>query len=154
MTNSLSETWFENAPMGQRLRLLTLPSQTGGESFVLEYVHKPFAGKLTLPTHFHPTWTETFEILRGHARCRVGKAELEVASSERVTMPPGVPHVHPWSASDEPLHVRHTAVSNPADERGLTASLQVILTISWLAATARALGYRAIYPGSGVVPTL
>jgi len=93
--------------------------------------------------------------------------------------------------------VRHTAVSNPPDERGLTASLQVILTISWLsgqgrvnrrgapnplqlavlaettipatfvpglpvgvqrlviplvAAAGRALGYRAVYPGSGVVP--
>lgn len=48
-------------------------------------------------------------------------------------LPPGVSHLHPWSGSDEELHVRHTAVADPPDLDGLTASLQAILTIFTLA---------------------
>lgn len=196
-TNPLADTWFENVPMGQRARIVTLPSETGGRSFVLEYVNRPFAGEFALPAHFHPAWTETFDILEGHARCRIGGKEREVARGESVVMPPHAVHVHPWSASDEPLRVRHTAVADPLDARGLTAALQTILTIFWLAsqgrvnrrgspnplqlavlaettmpatfvpgppmavqrmvirmlaAVGRAVGYRTVYPGGGVVP--
>ena len=33
------------------------------ERFVLEYINRPFAGEHAVPPHFHPTYTETFEIL-------------------------------------------------------------------------------------------
>src|SRR4030095_7080119 len=52
---------------------------------------------------------------------------------DRVVMPAGIPHVHPWSDSAEELHVRQTATANPADLRGLTASLQGAITIFGLA---------------------
>ena len=123
--------------MGQRARILTLPSETAGRSFVLEYINKPFAGQFALPPHFHPAWTETFDILAGHARCRIGGEEHDVPAGESVVMPPGAVHVHPWSASDKPLRVRHTAVADPVDERGLAAALQTILTIFWLASQGR-----------------
>src|SRR2546423_15172352 len=120
MLQPFADTWHENVPMGQRARLLTVPSETGGRSFVVEYLNKPFTGKLAIPAHFHPTWTETFEVLRGHAHCRIAGEDRAIAQGERIVMPPGVAHVHPWSASAEELHVRHTAVAAPPDERGLT----------------------------------
>jgi len=137
MTQSLSETWFENAPMGQRTRLVTLPYETDGRSFVREYITRPHMGKYAIPAHFHPTWTETFEILRGRARYRLGGEEQEAGPGEQVVLPPRIRHLHPWSAGDEELHVRHIAVADPPDVRGLTASLQAILTIFALAGQGR-----------------
>jgi mannose-6-phosphate isomerase-like protein (cupin superfamily) len=132
-----SNSWFENVPMGQRTRMVTLPLETGGRSFVREYVNRPHMGKFAIPEHFHPTWTETFDILAGRARHRLGREEHEVGAGEQVVLPPGVSHLHPWSASDEELHVRHTAVADPPDLPGLTASLQAILTIFALAGEGR-----------------
>ena len=137
MTNPLAETWFENVPMGQRTRLVTLPRETGGRCFVREYVNRPRMGKYAIPAHFHPTWTETFDILKGRARYRLGREEREAGAGEPVILPPRIPHLHPWSASDEELLVRHTAVADPPDLQGLTASLQAILTIFALAGQGR-----------------
>ena len=137
LANPLAQSWFENIPMGQRTLLVTLPAETGGRSFIREYINRPRAGKYAIPAHFHPTWTETFEILRGRARYRLGREEREAGTGESVVLPPRIPHLHPWSASDEELHVRHTAVADPPDLRGLTASLQAILTIFALASQGR-----------------
>ena len=119
--------------MGQRTRLVTLPRETGGRSFVRDYINRPFMGKYAIPAHFHPTWTESFEIRRGRARYRLGTQEAEAGAGESIVLPPGIPHLHPWSASDEELHVRHIAVADPPDLEGLTAGLQAILTIFGLA---------------------
>ena len=136
-SGTLADTWFVNRPMGQRARLVTLPADTGGRSFVLEYINQPYAGQFALPTHFHPTWTESFEILAGEARYLLGGTEGNAGPGQTVVLPPGVPHRHPWSCSNAELHVRHTAVADPPDLRGLTASLQAILTIFGLAGTGR-----------------
>jgi mannose-6-phosphate isomerase-like protein (cupin superfamily) len=134
---ALREQWFENAAMGQRARILTLPSETGGRAFTLEYVNRPHAGQFAIPAHFHPTWTESFTVLSGRARYRLGRKEHEAGAGETVLMPAGVAHVHPWSCSDAELHVRHDAVANPPDLVGLTASLQAIVTIFRLASEGR-----------------
>jgi mannose-6-phosphate isomerase-like protein (cupin superfamily) len=134
---TLTNTWFENPPMGQRARLLTLPVETGGRSFMLEYINRPFAGRFAVPPHLHPTYTEAFEILKGRARYRLGKQEHPAGPGDRVVLPAGVAHVHPWSDSDEELHVRQTALADPADLRGLTASLQAAITIFGLAGNGR-----------------
>jgi hypothetical protein len=123
--------------MGQRARILTLPADTGGRSFALEYINRPYAGQFALPVHFHPTWTESFDILSGEARYRVGREEHRAGPGETVVMPPGVAHLHPWSCGNTGLHVRHTAVADPPDLRGLTASIQAILTIFGLAGQGR-----------------
>jgi mannose-6-phosphate isomerase-like protein (cupin superfamily) len=133
MTATLTEVWFENPPMGQRARLVTLPSETAGRSFVLEYINRPFTGQYAVPPHLHPTYSETFEILKGQARYKVGSKEMKAGPGETVVLPAGVTHVHPWSDSAEELHVRQTAIANPADLRGLTASLQGAITIFGLA---------------------
>lgn len=133
MTDDLKQRWFENARMGQRARLVTLPSETGGQSFVLEYINRPYSGEFAVPRHQHPSYTETFEILQGEARYRLGGEESSAKAGDKVVMPAGVPHVHPWSVSAEELHVRQTALSDPPDQAGLTASLQGAITIYGLA---------------------
>jgi quercetin dioxygenase-like cupin family protein len=128
-----SEIWFENPNVGQRSRIVTLPGETAGRRFVLEYVNKPFAGEHAVPAHVHTAYMETFEILKGRARYRLGSETKTAVAGDHVVMPPLVPHVHPWSDSDEELHVRQVADANPADLRGLNASLQAAITIQGLA---------------------
>jgi quercetin dioxygenase-like cupin family protein len=132
-----SEIWFENPNVRQRSRIVTLPSEMGGRGFVLEYINRPFAGENAVPAHVHTAYVETFEILKGRARYRLGRETLTASAGDRVVMPAMVPHVHPWSASAEELHVRQIAAVDPADLRGLNASLQAAITIQGLAKTGR-----------------
>src|SRR5262249_21612712 len=118
---------------GQRSRIVMLPGQSGGRHFVLEYVTRLYGGEHANPAHLHTTVTETFEILKGRARYRVGSETRIAVAGDRVEMPPLGPQVHPWSDSLQELHVRHTAVSNPPDLRGLNATLQAEITIQGLA---------------------
>jgi mannose-6-phosphate isomerase-like protein (cupin superfamily) len=137
MTATIPERWFENPAIGQRARIVTLPSQTNGRSFVLEYTHQPFTGRLAVPAHVHPQARETFEILSGRAKYRVGSMEGVAERGETIVMPAGVTHVHPWSDSDEELRVIQTAEVTRADLRGLIASLQAAITIFGLAEAGR-----------------
>ena len=45
----VEEIWFENPRVGRRSRILTLPRETGGRTFVVEYVNRPFGGKNAVP---------------------------------------------------------------------------------------------------------
>jgi quercetin dioxygenase-like cupin family protein len=137
MSTASQGIWFDNPTVGQRSRIVTLPAETGGRRFVLEYVNQPFAGEHAVPAHVHTAYMETFEILKGRARYRLGSETKTASAGERVAMPPMVPHVHPWSDSDEELHVRQVADANPPDLRGLNASLQAAITIQGLAKAGR-----------------
>jgi mannose-6-phosphate isomerase-like protein (cupin superfamily) len=137
MPIATEDIWFENPYVGQRSRILTLPGETDGRRFVLEYVNRPFGGENAVPAHVHSAYQETFEILSGRALYRLGAQTKSAAAGDRIVMPPGVPHVHPWSNSDEELHVRQTADAAPSDLRGLNASLQAAITIQGLATAGR-----------------
>jgi quercetin dioxygenase-like cupin family protein len=132
-----TEVWFENPAVGQRSRLVVAPGETGGRQFVLDYINQPFAGQRAVPAHIHTTYVETFEILKGRARYRLGAETKTAAAGERIVMPPMVPHVHPWSDSAEELHVRQVTDASPADLRGLNAGLQAAITIQALARAGR-----------------
>ena len=137
MSTASQEIWFENPNVGQRSRIVTLPGETGGRQFVLEYINQPFGGEHAVPAHVHTAYMETFEILKGRARYRFGSETKTAVAGERVAMPPLVLHVHPWSDSDEELHVRQVADAKPPDLRGLNASLQAAITIQGLAKAGR-----------------
>jgi quercetin dioxygenase-like cupin family protein len=125
--------WFDNPAIGQRTRLVRLPRETGGRSAVIEYEFEPFKGERAVPEHYHPHADEHFEILGGKAAFRIGGILGSAGAGDTVVMPRGVAHVHPYSASAEPLVVRQTILLDPPDERGLTASIQGALTIFGLA---------------------
>jgi quercetin dioxygenase-like cupin family protein len=137
MSTTSQQIWFDNPNVGQRSRFVTLPGETGGRQFVLEYINQPFAGEQAVPPHIHTAVTETFVILRGRARYRLGSETKTARAGSHVVMPPMVPHVHPWSDSDEELHVRQIAVASPADLEGLNAGIQAAITIQGLAKAGR-----------------
>jgi mannose-6-phosphate isomerase-like protein (cupin superfamily) len=137
MSTASQQIWFDNPNVGQRSRLVTLPGETGGSRFVLEYIDQPFAGEQAVPPHIHTAVTETFEILRGVARYRLGSETKTARAGDRVVMPPMVTHVHPWSDSSEELHVRQIAEASPPDLPGLNAGIQAAITIQGLAKAGR-----------------
>src|SRR3954471_20541991 len=92
MSIASEQIWFDNPNVGQRSRLVTLPGETGGTRFVLEYVNQPFAGEHAVPAHIHTTIVETFEILKGRARYRLGSETKTATAGESVLMPAMVPH--------------------------------------------------------------
>ena len=48
-----------------------------------------------------------------------------------------IPHVHPWSDSDEELRVRQVAECDPPDAKGLTAAVQALITVCGLASAGK-----------------
>lgn len=140
MTASIHQIWFENPRLGQRVRFLTLPAETGGRGFTLEYVYQPFSGETAVPAHIHTRASETFEILSGAAKYRVGDKERSARAGDWIALPAAVPHVHPWSVSADELHVRQTTEVSPPDAEGLLASLQALVTLFGLAAAGKVNG--------------
>jgi mannose-6-phosphate isomerase-like protein (cupin superfamily) len=137
VSTPIHQVWFENPKQGQRVRFLTLPAQTGGRGFTLEYVYRPFTGETAVPAHIHAAATETFEILAGEARYRLGRQEGSARRGDRIVLPAGVAHVHPWSVSADELHVRQTTEVDSPDSAGLVASLQALVTLFGLATTGK-----------------
>jgi mannose-6-phosphate isomerase-like protein (cupin superfamily) len=133
VSTPIHQVWFENPKQGQRVRFLTLPAQTGGRGFTLEYVYRPFTGETAVPAHIHTAATETFDILAGEARYRLGRKEGSARRGDRIVLPAGVAHVHPWSVSADELHVRQTTEVDSPDGAGLVASLQALVTLFGLA---------------------
>lgn len=129
--------WLENTSTGERSMLVKLPVETGGRYFEIEYVCKPYAGKGSIPPHYHPTYTERFEILSGAARYMLGKEEHTAGAGETVVLPARIVHMHPWSDSNEELHVRMFSQADPPDVRGLNANINAAITHYGLASAGK-----------------
>jgi quercetin dioxygenase-like cupin family protein len=97
---------IENPVTGQRVLFLTSAKENGGTRWEVEWFVKPHQGKFP-PEHFHPIFSEQFEIMSGAARYRLGGQEHSAQPGDVVNIPTGSRHMHPWSVSDEELHVRH-----------------------------------------------
>ena len=110
------------------VRFTVLPQQTGGLCYEAEFICQPFAGKGDGPLHLHPTLTETFTILTGHARYRRQGQEYSAQPEARIVFPPNVPHLHPWRVSAEELRMRLVAESPRADVDGLHRIINAVLT--------------------------
>jgi quercetin dioxygenase-like cupin family protein len=121
-------TWLQNKATGERSLLVKLPAETGGRYFEIEYICRPFRGKNSIPAHYHSTCSERFEILAGRARYLLGKEERTAETGETVVLPPRISHIHPWSDSNEELHVRMFSEADPPDVRGLNANINAAIT--------------------------
>ncbi len=123
----------DNPVTGQRILICKTERDTHGAYVEVEYYHQPFAGKNYSPHHFHPTWSERFEILSGLARYRLGADEKTAQPGETIAFPPSVPHMHPWNVGREELRVRQTTLPPRPDLDGLGATMTAIETLIHLA---------------------
>ena len=128
---------IENPVMGQRILLCKTPRDTAGAFTEVEYFNLPFTGKGAAPAHFHPRFTERFEILAGNARFRLGRDERDARPGDVLVFPAGAPHLHPWSASAEELHVQQTITPARPDLPGLESSGDALVTLFGLARDGR-----------------
>ncbi|WP_219416286.1 cupin domain-containing protein [Pseudonocardia nigra] len=94
---------------GEVLTILRSGADTGGSAFGFEAVLPP--GLSGPPPHRHRVETETFSVLEGVLRVRVGDRVRVLEAGESVTVPPGA--VHAFSnPSDRPARIR--TVETPA----------------------------------------
>lgn len=126
-------TVLKNSLTGQFMTLVVGPHETDGRSFTADWTIAPRRGRDGVPAHVHPHARETFQVSAGRARYRLGDGEHELGPGGAVVMPAGVPHIHPWSVSDEPLRYRQIAESEVPAQRELEAALEGLRTIFALA---------------------
>ncbi|HEX6383643.1 MAG TPA: cupin domain-containing protein, partial [Anaerolineae bacterium] len=112
---------IENPVTGQRMRFLTSARENGGTRWEVEWFVQLRQGKFP-PEHYHPVFSERFEILSGAARYRLDRQEYSARLGDVVTIPVGSRHMHPWSVSDEELHMRHVIELAPPDLKLLSAA--------------------------------
>lgn len=126
-------TVIENPPAGQRLHLVESPADTGGHSFTGEWTIAPRRGRDGVPPHIHRAATERFTVISGRARCLIGKEEKELGPGESVVLEAGVPHIHPWSVSDEELRYTQETTASPPNQAELDRALDALSTMFALA---------------------
>lgn len=90
-------------PTGEVLTIIRSGTETGGSVFEVEAILPP---RLTgPPAHRHRRRTETFEILEGVLRVRVGDATRDLVGGESVTVTPWTLHAFS-NPSAEPTRIR------------------------------------------------
>src|SRR5260370_17807680 len=96
---------FENPLTGERMVFRKTAHDTNGTLLEIEFFIKPHTGK-GLGAHIHPSFDERFEIISGSACYIIGQDACFAAAGDVVVLPKAIPHVHPWNAGDNLLHVR------------------------------------------------
>ena len=120
--------WIENPIAGFKVRFTVLPQQTEGQRYEADFVYQPFTGKGAAPLHLHPTITETFTIITGHARYHLQGKEYAAGPEEQIVLLPKIPHLHPWSVSGEELRMHLVAECTPADVECLNRTINAVIT--------------------------
>ena len=95
----MSEDRVLRLPAGELISIIRTGRETGGEVFEFESVLP--SGLSGPPAHWHRVEQETFEVVEGRLRVRVGRAVRDLGPGESVVVAPGTVH----------------AFSNPADEQ-------------------------------------
>lgn len=126
-------TIIENPPAGQRLHLVESPSDTGGHSFTAEWTIAPRRGRDGVPPHIHRAASERFTVISGRGRYLIGKEERELGPGESVVLEAGVPHIHPWSVSDQELRYTQETTASPPNQAELDRALDALSTMFALA---------------------
>jgi mannose-6-phosphate isomerase-like protein (cupin superfamily) len=106
---------------------------TNGTLLEFEFFFKPHTGKGVEREHFHITFAERYEILAGVAAYQLNGVEQQAQAGETVVIPANTPHLNPWNAGLEELHVRQTITMNPPNTKALQALENFIETLFTLA---------------------
>ncbi|MBK8022286.1 MAG: cupin domain-containing protein [Chloroflexi bacterium] len=99
-------TVLENPISKVRVQFNKTPQETGGLMVEHEIFFPP--GKGREYPHVHKEGHETFEVITGTATYQLAGVEKTAKAGETIDFPPGIPHMHPWNAGTDELHVRQT----------------------------------------------
>ena len=95
---------FHNPHTGERITLLAIAAETGGELTRMEIRVRPGPADWVGPDHFHPIQQERFEVLSGTPIFRVEGEERTARAGDVVTVPVGVSHIF-RNGGDEELRM-------------------------------------------------
>lgn len=152
---------LDNPCTAQRVIFHQLAADTGGQRLEFEWFVAPFQGRFP-QEHVHLRLHEQYEILSGQAAYRRAGVEGQAGPGDVIDFPARVAHVHPYSISDEQLHMRSSGWLPQPDPRELDASVRLVeiavalafvyvtqpplivqrIALAFLAPLARLLGYR------------
>ncbi|OKH52906.1 hypothetical protein NIES2130_31295 [Scytonema sp. HK-05] len=104
---------IQNPVTGECLTVLCSTRDSDGERLLLRFDLPPKA--TSVPSHYHLTITETFEVLNGELEMELSEKRnrMTLRPGEVVPVPPGMHHSF-WNASDE--WVTFTTLVQPAAE--------------------------------------
>ena len=94
---------IENPGSGERMTFLVTAGDSGGALLRCEYALRPGGWGPLL--HVHPVQEESFEVLAGTARFRIGRQERTATAGERLVVPPHTAHNFA-NAGDDELRLR------------------------------------------------
>jgi uncharacterized RmlC-like cupin family protein len=97
---------LDNPVTGEHFVYRKTAQSTGGTLLEVERVLKPYAGKVAL-AHFHAAAEERYEIITGSACYQLDYVEHQATGGEVIEIPANRPHLNPWNAGDQELHMRH-----------------------------------------------
>jgi quercetin dioxygenase-like cupin family protein len=91
----------ENPVTGERITFVTTAAQTGGERVEINLALKPHGA---VPgAHVHPEQYETFRVISGTMKFRLGFKKIIAGPGETVVVPPGAVHSFANAGEDEAL---------------------------------------------------
>jgi quercetin dioxygenase-like cupin family protein len=94
---------IENPITGESLRFLVAAADTKGEYTRVEATVQPNGA--VAAAHMHPYQTETFSVVSGTLKFRLGKETVTATAGDVVTVEPGTAHKF-WNDGDEPAVFR------------------------------------------------
>ena len=77
-------------PSGERLVFRKTADETNGQLLAMEAIYNPNSPRP--PLHYHPYQEETFQVLSGTFRVRVGETEETFQTGDEFSVPAGTPH--------------------------------------------------------------
>lgn len=78
------------SPIGAVFHVRKSTSDTGGQSFEMEWILAPHSGGT--PIHIHPTASESYQVLEGKLDLYVDGTWRTLSVGEEASVAPGVPH--------------------------------------------------------------
>ena len=110
--SNVESEWLENTP-GERFKIQTSSSDTGGAYLMLEFEAAPRIG---VPLHTHDNEEEHFIIVEGTAQIAVGDKTQDFPAGTSITVGKGIPHA--WcNLTDSP--VRFLVIFTPGRIEGM-----------------------------------
>ncbi len=111
---------ISNPVTGERMVTRQSPNGQNGYSSIVDLYAAP--GATVNGVHVHPSFTETFTLLKGQLEMDIDGSQREADLGVPVVVPPGTPHAW-WNAGDEQARVLVQASPDPDDRLSLMLSV-------------------------------